>query len=196
MTLREISNEMKRVLSEVSQEHKIITDYPWDNDLYYSNLFRWAHVEFYTYRTAEIVHCVIMPHPNDAAGIFGFDVIDINGTRTGLFIDITPTVGDAYKFSDIELGEERPLPDWGNFSPYFVAVKPYSHGPEAGLTIMQDYIKTLQVNFANPLDVVTAQQRYEEMQRSNDKTLKMLTAHIGEEKAREFMNTIMFPDVV
>jgi hypothetical protein len=195
MTLREIADEMKVILSEVSQEHTVLTEYPWDNDLYYSNLFSWAHVEFYQYRTADIVHCVIMPHPNDAAGIFGFDVIDINGTRTGLFIDVTPTVGESYQFTDKQLGDSRPLPDWGNFSPYFVAVKPYSDGPNEGLNIMREYLKTLQVELADPEEVLPAQQAYQDMQRSNDKTFKMLSAHIGAERAREFMTKVMFPDV-
>jgi len=196
MTLREIADEMKNILSEVATSHLIVDEYPWDNDIYYSGLFRWAHVEFYSYRTADIVHCVIMPHSDDAAGIFGFDVIEINGNRTGLFMDITPTVGELVEITEKELGEARDIPDWGAFSDNFIAVKPYEDGPQEGLNVMRKYLKMLQKEFAPAEDVLAAQQAYEEMQRSNEKTYKMLVAHVGEEAATEFMTKVMFPDVV
>ena len=196
LTLKEIYGEMKNILSGFSQSHEVLNKYPWDNDLYYSDLFRWAHVEFYQYRTADIVHCVVMPHPHDAAGIFGFDVIEINGNRTGLFIDVTPTVGDYVHLTDKELGEPRELPEWAAFSPSFIAVKPFDDGPEEGLNIMRKYLGTLQKNFGEPKEVLEAQQSYCEMQRSNEKTFKMLQAHVGTEMAEEFMTTVMFPDVI
>lgn len=196
MTLKDIAEDMKNILSEVATAHMVVDEYPWDNDIYYSDLFRWAHVEFYSYRTADIVHCVIMPHSNDAAGIFGFDVIEINGTRTGLFMDITPTVGDLVEITDKNLGEVREVPDWGAFSENFIAVKPHDDAPQEGLNVMRKYLKTLQTEFAKAEDVLAAQQAYEEMQRSNEKTYKMLVAHVGKETAEEFMTKVMFPDVV
>lgn len=194
MTLEEISFEMKTVLSEVSHTHKVVEEYPWSNDVYHSELFNWGHVEYYEYRTAKIVHCVIMPHANDTAGIFGFDVIEINGTRTGLFIDITPTVGEYIKLTEKDMGEPRPLPEWAKFSPSFIAVKPFDDSPKEGLEIMKRYLDTLQVSFGDEKDILSAQQKYSDMQRQNEKTLKMLTSHIGEEKALKFMKEVMFPD--
>ena len=195
MNLKDIANEMKSILSEASQSHEVLTKYPWENDVYYSELFRWGHVEFYQYRTADIVHCVIMPHPHDSAGIFGFDVIEINGTRTGLFIDVTPTIGGYVKFTDKDLGEPRPLPEWAKFSESFIAVKPFDDGPQEGLNIMKRYLEGLQKDFGEPEKILEAQQRYVEMQRNNEKTFKMLAAHVGEEMANEFMTKVMFPDV-
>jgi len=197
MTLWEIANEMNSILWKSSQSHDRIIDYPWENVIYYSNLFRWGHVEFYKYNTAEIVHCVIMPHSNDAAGIFGFDVIEINGNRTGLFMDITPTVGKPEKFIEGDLGDERDVPGWGAFSENFVAVKPNDGAPEKGLEVMQNYVNSsLQKSFGEKQEILSAQQSYVEMQRSNDKTFKMLKSHVGEEKAKKFMEEIMFPDVI
>jgi len=134
-----------------------------------------------------------MPHTNTDSPIYGFDVIEINGNFTGMFLDVTPTVGNR-TVSIPQVGTPRPLPDWAHFfSDQFVCSTPSADDIHAGVTVLQDYISILPGNKANS---VLAQQHYVECQRANPQTFRMLQSNIGKERAHDFVHNLLFPDVI
>lgn len=197
MSTLEIFEQLKRIVEPHAHNVYDVKDYPWDNLIYKSHLFNWCHIEHYNYRTASIVHCVIMPNSNDAAGIFGFDIIDINGIKTGMFLDITPTVGISNPFTNHKFLNPRPIPEWGRFSEHFVCVKPENNEIKEAFSVLEYYLNSvLNTDFSEMGLIMKKQQDYVEMQRNNDKTLKMLSSHIGYERALIFMNEVLFPNII
>lgn len=190
-------NQFEEVIKPHANGYRDIKDYPWYNKVFYGPKFRWAHVEHYQHRTADIVHVVVMPHQWDEWGIYGYDVVSINENPTGLFMDITPTVRPIKPFAkDEAIGEVRPVPEWGKFSDNFVAVKPDPDKLDVGIKVLKDYLPLLGNHLGLAEEILIRQQEYIEMQRKNEKTYKMLAAHIGKESAKKFMNEVLFPDVI
>lgn len=190
-------SQFEEVLSNYSDSRSTIEGYPWYNKVFRGPNFRWAHVEHYYHRTADIVHVVVMPNGWDEYGIFGYDVILINGKPTGLFMDVTPTVRPMPTFAvDEEIGQLRTIPEWANFSENFVCVQPELETIDVGVKVLSEYMPNLGIYAGPPEEILLRQQEYINMQRSNDKTYKMLASHIGSDKAREFIDNILFPNVL
>lgn len=171
-----------------------VEDYGWENYVWQSKKFAWAHLEkFYTDKVS-VLHCVVMPHGVSNAPIFGYDVIEINGKLTGMFMDLTPVDKQTFPLPAIT-GTVRPVPDWGDFfSNNFICCVPTLADIQIGVTVFNYYVDLLPSTTS--ADFRPAQQRYINGQRKNPQTFRMLKSIIGEEKAHQFVNTVLFPDIV
>lgn len=176
------------------QNEMLVKDFGFDHRKWSNDKYSWAHYEDYRTDKVEIVHMVVMPHTNSRAPIYGFDVINISGTLTGMFLDLTSV--DGRSFTIPQVGTARPVPEWGDFfSDSFVCAKPNSLADlEVAVDLLKEYLTWLPdtTDFQN---YSTAQQAYVDGQRKNPQTRKMLAAHIGQEKADEYFYNYLWPNV-
>lgn len=189
-SLRPISDAIYNLLSENTLLE--IPDYGWENYVWTSKNFRWAHLENYCSPKASVLHCVIMPHTDRNAPIYGFDVIELNGNITGMFLDITPVNDQEYFLPRV--GTPRDRPAWADFfSTYFVCSRPESLDDVwQGVDILKSYLHLLPGGQDG--DYRKAQRKYTQGQKQNPQTYRMLKSHIGSEQAWEFMENVLFPD--
>ena len=206
------SEKFKALIESQSDVELMETDdYGWENYRYESPLFRLAHVERYSHMGLEVVHITCFPHKNSKSPIFGFDVVGYQNDEketskvSGVFIDWSPTMYEE-KWHDSTWNKDRKLPVWATvFSENFIAVRPtedeYEKIFEVGFKAFENYIKKL-----NSLDDITEdedeitqiiknQNIYCEHQASNKRTFGALQANIGKEKAKFFMEEVLFPKI-
>lgn len=192
-SLRQVSNQIYDLLENYGTQISV-PDYGWENYVWQSSEFARAHLECYYTEKVSVLHCVILPHKDKNAPIFGFDVIEINGQLTGMFLDVTP-VDDTPAPTLPRVGEARPVPEWGDFfSDQFVCCKPSLSDLMLGVYVLNYYLEYELPGLVTG-DFAEGQQRYIDGQRSNPQTFKMLKSHVGPERAREFMETMLFPTV-
>lgn len=175
-------------------------DFGWYNARFESELFRLAHVERYSDDRIEVLHVTTFPHKWSPEPIFGFDVICTDNKVVGAYMDLSPGLVE-YAFDEgISFEERKPLPEWATvFSNRFILLKPKSH---------DEFIKFVSWTFkkykwylhqlstkatGNPDEILTTQNRYCEVQASNPRTYSVLKSKIGEERAKYFMQNILFP---
>lgn len=166
--------------------------YDWDNYRWTSEYFRWAHLEKFVTPKVSVLHCVVMPVSNSNAPIYGFDVIEMNGKLTGMFLDLTPV--DNQLFLVPSVGEPRPKPEWGHFfSENFCCCVPQSENDVMqGMHLLTQYMSTLSNSLCN-IDYSSVQNDYILGQRENPQTYRMLKSFVGEQKATEFIEQILWP---
>ena len=201
--------ELIEAQAGVSELHT--DDYGWENYRYESPLFRLAHVERYSHMGLQVVHITCFPHKNSKAPIFGFDVVGYQNDEvhtskiSGVFIDISPIMYEE-KWHDTQWNKDRKLPVWATvFSKDFIAVRPtedeYEKVFEVGFKVFKKYIETLNSEMDLTKDVneieeiIDKQNTYCKHQASNPRTYGALKANIGEEKARYFMEKVLFPEI-
>lgn len=175
-------------------------DYGWENFRYSSPLFRQAHVEIFNQDRFMVIHCAIFPHINDPAPIFGFDVIASSHKITGVFLDLSPTVQDPGRFHECRFKTQRERPKWGDiFSQNWIACRPDKTEMMTIISEAQRLLKyhftLLQQTVGDEVAIRTGQNRYCTQQQQNEHTLRALKNLIGAERAKEFMETILFPTV-
>lgn len=175
-------------------------DFGWENTRYVSDSFRIAHIERYSDRALEVLHFTAFPQLNYADPIFGFDIICTKEKPLAAFIDLSPVTYSPDKFIDYEFKTPYPLPEWANniFSEHAVAIRP---GVEEmvrlcneATDLFESYIESVGL-FADPKLVVEAQNYYCEQQSKNERTYNVLKAKLGEERAKYFMDTVLFPKI-
>jgi phycocyanobilin:ferredoxin oxidoreductase len=192
-SLRQVSNQLYDLLENHGTQIGV-PDYGWENYVWQSDKFARAHLENYWTEKVSVIHCVIMPHTHTNAPIFGFDAIEINGNLTGMFLDVTP-VDDTPPPTLPRVGEPRPIPEWGDFfSDEFVCCKPDLRDLMMGVYVLNYYLE-YELPGIPTGDNAAGQQRYIDGQRRNPQTFRMLKSHVGEQRAREFMETMLFPTV-
>ena len=201
--------ELIEAQAGVSELHT--DDYGWENYRYESPLFRLAHVERYSHMGLQVVHITCFPHKNSKAPIFGFDVVGYQNDEaqtskiSGVFIDVSPIMYEE-KWHDTQWNKDRKLPVWATvFSKDFIAVRPtedeYEKVFEVGFTAFEKYIETLnsEVDLTDDVNeieqIIDKQNTYCKHQASNARTYGALKANIGEEKARYFMEKVLFPQI-
>lgn len=176
-------------------ESKELSEWPWRNTAWASNDFAWAHLQRYCTDKVSILHLVIMPCKNSSAPIFGFDLIEISNTLTGMFLDLTPVTDQVIDFQDQAIGEPRPIPDWANFfGPNFVCVRPRSID-EAYIAVKALNLYMTLLPAIGTVDYSNQQQNYINGQRQNPQTRRMLASHIGMEPAKKFIEQVLFPNI-
>ena len=198
MLLNHVAELIGRELIRRGDETVDTGDWGWFNLCITGPIAR-AHLERLVRKKVDILHCVIMPHTNDPAPVFGFDVIALNGTLTGMFLDLTPMGGPPQWPVELRIeGDPRPLPDWANFfSEDMISIVPTKSDVWAGLTLLRAYLNMLRPNAKSDCKAIGCrQQYYTEQQRANPKTFRMLASIIGEEQADEFIRTVLWPDVI
>ena len=201
--------ELIEAQAGVSELHT--DDYGWENYRYESPLFRLAHVERYSHMGLQVVHITCFPHKNSKAPIFGFDVVGYQNDEkqtskiSGVFIDVSPIMYEE-EWHDTQWNKDRKLPVWATvFSKDFIAVRPtedeYEKVFEVGFTAFEKYIETLnsEVDLTDDVNeieqIIDKQNTYCKHQASNPRTYGALKANIGEEKARYFMEKVLFPQI-
>ncbi len=175
-------------------------DFGWENNRYISDLFRIAHIERYSDRALEVLHFTCFPHVDCGDPIFGFDIICTNEKPLAAFIDLSPVAYQPDQFIDYEFKTPYPLPEWANniFSNHAIAIRPDIEEIvplcREATDLFENYIQLLITK--SPInEVVKAQNYYCEQQSKNERTYNVLKAKLGEERAKYFMNTILFPKI-
>jgi hypothetical protein len=203
--LNSLANNLKEIVEKAPNCQPLETeDYGWDNFRYESKLFRMAHVERYSDGKIEVLHFTTFPHKDSPEPIFGFDVISTEKTITGAYMDLSPIIKDYPFDSGIDFQERKKIPDWATvFSDKFIMLKPIS---DEEFIRFCDWVIDKYDWYLNSLlwlerkteemDVVVDKQNtYCQIQATNPRTYSALKAKVGEEKARYFMENILFPKI-
>jgi len=175
-------------------------DFGWYNARFESEWFRLAHVERYSDDKIEVLHVTTFPHRWSPEPIFGFDVICTDNKVVGAYMDMSPGLV-TYPFDEgIDFQERKPLPEWAQvFSDRFILLKPKSDDEferfvRWTFTKYKWYLRQLERKVtSNEDEIVAVQNRYCEIQASNPRTYSVLKTKIGEERAKYFMQNILFP---
>lgn len=194
--LTPIADELYKLLE--CYEPITVKDYGWENYVWTSDSFKWAHLEkFYTEKVS-VLHCVVMPLPNSYAPIYGFDVIEINGRLTGMFMDLTPVSHKPFPLHVPKItGEDRAIPQWADFfSNDFRCCIPQPTDLHTGVDLFSNYLKELPNTVTNDEDYTVAHQNYVEGQKRNPQTYRMLKSHIGQQLATEFIDNVLWPNII
>lgn len=175
----------------------------WNNTIFFNELIRYNHVEYFKSDggAIEVFHNVMLPNASLDYGIFGFDIISINKKVTGIFCDVTNGEnGNLKRIKRYYKNFERERPSWANFfSKDFLIIK----GPDDLQAFIKDIMNVideyLSVNICNiyngfnEKENLRKQNEYCINQRNNAKTFNALSKFIGHEKAKEFIEKVLFP---
>lgn len=175
----------------------------WNNSIYFNELVRYNHVEYFKSDDGiiEVFHNIMLPNASLDYGIFGFDIISINKRITGIFCDVTNGNNGNLKRLKNNYNEfKRERPEWANFfSEDFLIIK----GPSDLQSFINDVMcvidEYLSVNISNiyngfkEKENLYKQNEYCLNQRKNAKTFNALSKFIGDEKAKEFIEEVLFP---
>ena len=195
------ANSLEDIILQDAEGVKIETeDFGWENTRYISDLFRIAHIERYSDRNLEVLHFTTFPHIHCGDPIFGFDIICTDKKPLAAFIDLSPVTYRPDQFIDYKFKTPYPLPEWANniFSDHAIAIRPGIDEMirlcNEATDLFESYIETLGL-ISDPKLVVESQNYYCEQQLQNERTYNVLKAKLGEERAKYFMSTILFPKI-
>lgn len=222
--IKELYDEHKKLsdvhLQKIKYNSKIEEndDIIWKNNIYINPSIRYGHLEYFKSVNGkiEVLHCTFFPSYFKDLPIYGFDVIALNEKITGLFCDFTDCVRENNFFSNKlkQIKEkykdnERILPEWANFfSKNFVCINPKDLNQNDMIKDFMDlfkiYITQSEWNiysgiYNSVIDINKAidfQNNYSLNQRKNDKTYKALSAYIGSNNAKEFIDSVLFPTYI
>jgi len=186
-------------------------DYGWENYRYENDRFRLAHVERYSHMGLEVVHITCFPRECSKMPVFGFDVVGYQNDEkqmskiSGVFMDWSPVMYEE-KWHDTQWNKDRKLPVWATvFSKDFIAVRPtedeYEKIFEVGFDAFERWLDKLNSdedltdNVNDIEEIIKNQNTYCEHKASNKRTFGALKANIGEEKAKYFMEEVLFPKI-
>jgi phycocyanobilin:ferredoxin oxidoreductase len=182
-------------------------DYGWKNYRFTSDTIRVAHIERYSDGKLDVLHITCFPVTDHYAPIFGFDIIATEKKCLAAFLDWSPTVctdpimaGHTYHTYDTPYK----LPDWATliFSSYATAIVPSESEFD---TICDEALNSLSVyvdkycGYKDLLDNKDTmynkdlQNYYCTQQLKNERTYSVLKAKLGEDRAKHFMEAILFP---
>ena len=218
--IKELHDEYKKLADQSFQRFELHfqpdgSEIIWENNVYQSPSIRYGHLEHFRSPNGkvEVMHCVFFPSFFKPLPIFGFDIIALNETITGIFCDFTraPFEIEALARSLKDLKHEykdhlRTLPEWANFfSENFVCIRPDGLDQKKliedflgifrcfiGYSNWEDYTGKYN-SMENVKTSINFQNNYSLNQRKNEKTSKALAAYIGEQKSKKFIEEILFP---
>jgi phycocyanobilin:ferredoxin oxidoreductase len=197
--LDELARSFNNIISMVPDVVPVPTkDYGWENHRWSSPSFRLAHVEIFNQDRFMVVHCCVFPQVHDPSPIFGFDVIAGETKVTGLFFDLSPTTGQTAPFCSIQGLVNRDRPEWGDiFSEHWIACRPSPEqlvelGTDA-TRVLSTYLSSLATDLGDPVAINAAQDRYCLQQRRNEHTVRAIVNLLGQDRANEFITTVLFP---
>jgi phycocyanobilin:ferredoxin oxidoreductase len=198
--LDQTANILENILIEDNGFEIETEDFGWENTRYVSDSFRIAHIERYSDRALEVLHFTAFPQLNYGDPIFGFDIICTDKKPLAAFIDLSPVTFSPDKFIDYEFKTPYPLPEWANniFSEHAIAIRPGAEEMvrlcNEATNLFESYIETVGI-FTDPKLVVEAQNYYCEQQSKNERTYNVLKSKLGAERAKYFMDTVLFPKI-
>jgi len=203
-TLDNIANELQAIL-EISNAVEIPTeDFGWVNKRYIGDNYRMAHIERYSDNNLEVLHFTCFPNPTYQHPIFGFDIITTDNKPLAAFMDWSPVDNYGGYSCVVEFEKPYPLPEWAKiiFSSTPLAIVPDDSEMEKlaqeVTNSFETYLNALNSSKENSSRInyiVEAQNRYCENQQKNERTFSVLKAKLGEDRAKYFMNTILFPKI-
>lgn len=196
------AQRMKEMLASVPDATIIpVEDFGWENTIWRSQKFRRAHVEIFRNGVIMVLHVTVFPHVHDPCPIYGFDIVTGPEKAAGAFLDRTPTTENwspsvvaTYPFKD-----RKKLPEWASiFSDKFLAIRPVDHEEmdevlalaERALASYLAVVGGIRMNYPK---IAEAQNAYCLGQRQNAKTMQILERMLGPERARYFMDEVLFP---
>ena len=203
--LNKIASELQGTLENSGGIEIPTEDFGWSNKRYVGENYRLAHIERYSDTNLEVLHFTCFPNPTFQHPIFGFDIITTDKKPLAAFMDWSPVDNKVSIESRYTFEKPYPLPDWAKliFSPNALAIIPNDYEMdslsnnvvesfEIYLDVLNNSKETLnRVNY-----IVAAQNRYCENQQKNERTFNVLKAKLGEERAKYFMENILFPKIV
>lgn len=177
-------------------------DFGWTNYRWSSRQFRLAHVEKFQQPKFSVLHMVIFPHVYDPNPIFGFDIIASDTKATGVFFDLSPTVGPSCQLSTQTWQDPRNRPEWGDiFSDYWIACRPSLDEAQQicnlAVDTLHQYLRDLSTTASSSKirDIIQAQNRYSLQQRKNEHTTRVILKLLGEQKGQHFIENVLFPTI-
>ena len=204
-TLDNIASELESIL-QLSAAFEIPTeDFGWSNKRYVGENFRMAHIERYSDNNLEVLHFTCFPNQTYQHPIFGFDIITTDKKPLAAFMDWSPVDNTTNIESRYEFEKPYPLPDWAKliFSPTALAIIPNDYEMDSlsnnvveSFELYLDVLNNSKENTDRVDYIIAAQNRYCENQQKNERTYNVLKAKMGEERAKYFMETILFPKIV
>jgi phycocyanobilin:ferredoxin oxidoreductase len=198
---------------DLNQNHNL-KDCDWYNHIFTSPSIRYGHLEYFkgSNDKIEVVHCVLFPSYYKPLPIFGFDAISLGGRITGIFCDYTHApfshtdlIDTIHNAKESLLHLQRELPEWTEFfSENFIAIDPkdsYDQAEATCLELLEKYVNICNEHDFNNIMLtgdqtknhIKEQDYYSICQRKNTKTQKALAKYIGEEEAKRFIDSILFP---
>ena len=203
-TLDNIASELESIL-QLSAAFEIPTeDFGWSNKRYVGENFRMAHIERYSDKNLEVLHFTCFPNQTYQHPIFGFDIITTDKKPLAAFMDWSPVDNTTNIESRYEFEKPYPLPDWAKliFSPTALAIIPNDYEMDSlsnnvveSFELYLDVLNNSKENTDRVDYIVAAQNRYCENQQKNERTFNVLKAKLGKERAKYFMETILFPKI-
>lgn len=203
-TLDNIARDIELIIVKNDGTQIPTEDFGWSNKRYVGDEFRLAHIERYSDNNLEVLHITCFPNEQYQHPIFGFDIICTEKKPLAAFMDWSPVDNTISYWCGYDFEKEYPLPDWAKmiFSPLVIAVIPNDKELVKLSDIVEHsfdlYMKTLKGSKKSEYRseyIVNAQNRYCDNQQKNERTYNVLKAKLGEEKAKYFMETILFPKI-
>jgi phycocyanobilin:ferredoxin oxidoreductase len=202
--LNKIASELQGTLEQSGGIEIPTEDFGWSNKRYVGDNYRLAHIERYSDSNLEVLHFTCFPNPTFQHPIFGFDIITTDKKPLAAFMDWSPVDNTTRIKTGYKYEKDYPLPDWAKiiFSETPLAIVPTDNEMN---TLSNDITSNFQIyldilnNSKEALDrmnyIIAAQNRYCENQQKNQRTYNVLKAKIGEERAKYFINNILFPKI-
>jgi hypothetical protein len=204
-TLDEVANKFESIIFQECEGTKIPTeDFGWDNRRYIAEHFRIAHIERYSDNNLEVLHFTCFPNATCPDPIFGFDIITTEKKCLAAFMDWSPVDNEETYDSPYQFKTPYKLPDWAKeiFSKDAIAIVPndeeFAIISNIAIRSFQDYIEILGEFKSIPQrvhQITEGQNRYCQKQQKNERTYNVLKAKLGEDGAKQFMTSILFPTI-
>ena len=202
--LNNIADSIESIITNNNGKLIPTEDFGWSNKRYESNEFRLAHIERYSDKNLDVLHITCFPNESYQHPIFGFDVICTEKKPLAAFMDWSPVDNILTSYIGYEFETKYPLPDWAKiiFSQNALAVIPNDKElnkiSEIVVNNFEQYIQILRGSKKNENRsgyISAAQNRYCENQQKNERTYNVLKAKLGEQRAKHFMENILFPKI-
>jgi phycocyanobilin:ferredoxin oxidoreductase len=203
-TLDSIADNIENIIIKHNGKVLPTEDYGWVNKRYISDKFRLAHIERYSDKNLEVLHITCFPNEKYSHPIFGFDIICTANKPLAAFMDWSPVNNTLSYKCNYDFEKMYPLPEWAKliFSPSALGIIPNDNELVKLTDIIHDcfdmYMKILdgaKKSEYHSKYIIVAQNRYCENQQKNERTYNVLKAKLGEDRARQFMETILFPKI-
>ena len=202
--LNKIASELQGTLERSGGIEIPTEDFGWSNKRYVGDNYRLAHIERYSDSNLEVLHFTCFPNPTFQHPIFGFDIITTDKKPLAAFMDWSPVDNTTRIKSGYKYEKEYPLPDWAKaiFSETPLAIIPndseidtLSYDVTQNFEIYLDILNNSKEDLNRVDYIIAAQNRYCENQQKNERTFNVLKAKLGKERAKYFMETILFPKI-
>ena len=203
-TLDNIANEIELIITKNDGKLIPTEDFGWSNKRYTGDEFRLAHIERYSDNNLEVLHITCFPNEQYQHPIFGFDIICTEKKPLAAFMDWSPVDNTISYWNSFDFEKPYPLPEWAKiiFSTNALAIIPNDNELDKLTDIVlhsfEMYVNILKGSNKKEYRseyIIAAQNRYCENQQKNERTYNVLKAKLGEEKAKYFMQNILFPKI-